>query len=37
MTNEHRRAELLRAAKSAALGATVGAILLVLSRRRRAV
>jgi hypothetical protein len=35
MTNEHRRSELIRAAKAAALGATVGAILMVLSRRRR--
>jgi hypothetical protein len=36
MTNDHRRAELIRGAKAATLGAAVGAILLLLSRRRRA-
>jgi hypothetical protein len=33
MTGDQRSAELVRAAKAAALGAAVGAILLLLSRR----
>jgi hypothetical protein len=35
MTNDRRTAELIRGAKAAALGAAVGMVLLLLSRRRR--
>ena len=34
-TAEHRRAELIRGAKAAALGAALGVLILVFARRRR--
>ena len=32
--DEHRRAELIRGAKAASLGAAIGALILLLARRR---
>lgn len=34
--DDHRRGELVRAGKAAALGTAVGIVLLLLARRRRA-